>query len=224
MLPSRTLKLWTAAFLLPGLRVFTTGAPVNSGDTGTDLTTVRQIFEHFNIPTNASLTFNPVVLFEVTFPVPGTAASINVTVGEPIPRKLTAGPPQWALGTNTSDVGSGPFVVAAVDLDVPTPQAPTYSQYRHFLGGGFYLGQDSRALVNNTPAISEFVQPNPPQGSDPHRYVFLVFKESPSFSNQSLVNASTSPLRFNISAFALATGLGDPLGGTFILVGPGPAS
>jgi len=41
------------------------------------------------IPTNASLTLNPVVLFEVTFPVPGTAASINVTMGEQIPRKRT---------------------------------------------------------------------------------------------------------------------------------------
>jgi len=86
---------------------------------------------------------------------------------------VTAGPPQWALRSNTSDIGSGPFVVAAVDLDVPTPQAPTFSQYRHFLGGGFYLGaeqgQDTRALVNNTPAISEFAQPDPPQGSDPHR-------------------------------------------------------
>jgi hypothetical protein len=52
--------------------------------------------------------------------------------------------------------------------------------------------------------------------------VFLVYQEPPEFSRQTLVNSSTSRLKFNISAFAAATGLGDPLGGTFILVGPGP--
>jgi len=225
MPPSHTLRLWTAWFLLPLAGLLATAAPLNSGDT--NLATVRQTFQGFNIPANASLNFNPVVLFEVTFPEPGGAPPINVTAGELIPRILTAGPPQWALRSNTSDIGPGPFVIAAVDLDPPTPQMPIYSQYRHFLGGGFYFGaergQDAHALVNYTRAISEFVQPNPQQGSDPHRYVFLVYKESSSFVNQTLVNASTSPIYFNISAFALATGLGDPLGGTFMLVGPGPA-
>jgi phosphatidylethanolamine-binding protein (PEBP) family uncharacterized protein len=72
----------------------------------------------------------------------------------------------------------GPFVVAAVDLDAPTPQLPNVSQIRHFLGGGFQLGarpdQDVWPLANTTPASTEFVQPQPPQGSDPHRYVALL--------------------------------------------------
>jgi hypothetical protein len=52
--------------------------------------------------------------------------------------------------------------------------------------------------------------------------VFLVYEEPRDFARQTLVNSSSSRLNFNISAFAAATGLGDPLGGTFIFVGPGP--
>ncbi|KAI0291838.1 phosphatidylethanolamine-binding protein [Russula brevipes] len=120
---------------------------------------------------------------------------------------------------------SGPFVVAAVDLDAPTPQLRNVTQIRHILGGGFQLDpwsdQDVRPLVNTTPALTEWLQPQPPQGSDPHRYAFLVFDESPCFANQTLVDSSTSRLLFNLSDFAAKTQLGNPLGGTFMLVGPG---
>lgn len=61
-----------------------------------------------------------------------------------------------------------------VDLDAPTPQDPTNAQIRHFLGGNFFLEQTSLkndvvTLVNRTPALSDFRQPTPPAGSDPHR-------------------------------------------------------
>ena len=60
-----------------------------------------------------------------------------------------------------------------VDLDAPTPQQPTSAQIRHFLGGNFALGTPDAnglsLLSNSTPALSEFRQPTPPAGSDPHR-------------------------------------------------------
>jgi hypothetical protein len=96
------------------------------------------------------------------------------------------------------------------------------AQIRHFLGGDFYLESGHwkvHALVNRTPAISEFIAPQPPAGSGLHRYVFLLFKEPPSFKYQTLINSSSSPLHFNLSAFAEATGLGAPLGGTFFRTG-----
>jgi phosphatidylethanolamine-binding protein len=105
---------------------------------------------------------------------------------------VTAGPPQFALsrseGTNTSPATDGPFVIAVVDPDAPTPQAPTVAQFLHFIGGGYYHPEDATQspqrrwparkrspglenlmLVNNTPAIIDFLQPQPPAGSDPHR-------------------------------------------------------
>jgi hypothetical protein len=47
----------------------------------------------------------------------------------------------------------------------------------------------------------------------------LLFDEPPSFKYQTLINPSSSPLQFNISAFVEATGLGAPLGGTFFRAG-----
>ncbi|KAI0260104.1 PEBP-like protein [Gloeopeniophorella convolvens] len=183
---------------------------------------VRAIFEAFHIPEDAHLTFAPTTLLGLTFPEPGAAPVVPFT-SEQLPRNATAGPPRFALSDAHASVGRGPFVVAAVDLDAPTPQDPTSAQIRHFLGGDFVL-HTGGALANTTPALTEFHQPTPPAGSDPHRYVFLVFKQPPGFAQQTLVNASTSIANFNISSFAEATGLGQPLGGTFIRVGPDPSS
>ena len=52
------------------------------------------------------------------------------------------------------------------------------------------------------------------------RYVFFLFNQPDGFNDQTLVNSTTSIANFNISQFAIDVGLGDPIGGTFILVGP----
>lgn len=86
----------------------------------------------------------------------------------------TVGPPSFTLvGLDARD---GPFVVAAVDPDAPTPQNPTNAQVRHFLGGNFEPSRLSRSratLTNTTAAVSNWRQPTPPAGSDAHRCVHL---------------------------------------------------
>lgn len=68
------------------------------------------------------------------------------------------------------------FVVTMVDLDAPTPQNQSLSQIRHFLGGDFTQTRNSGGLLSNsTPALSNFLQPTPPAGSDPHRYACFLF-------------------------------------------------
>ncbi|KAF8199075.1 PEBP-like protein [Pholiota molesta] len=188
----------------------------------TSLAEVRRAFNDASIPEAIKFSFDPKVLLEVTFPQTA-ARPITLHAGIQLPRNATAGPPIFnVIGSHSN----GPFVVATVDLDAPTPQAPTSAQIRHFLGGNFFL-ESSRSptlLSNNTPAISEFRQPTPPAGSDPHRYTFLLFDQSRGFNKQTLVNATTSISMFNISSFAAAVGLGQPIGGTFMLVGPDPTT
>lgn len=134
-----------------------------------------------------------------------------------------------------------------VDPDAPTPQTPTEAQIRHFLGSDFFTDfanfGNVHPLTNNTPAVSGFLQPTPPAGSDPHRlvllsvryvkitlfffllrYVLLLFKQPAGFESQALVNSTTSVSNFNISTFAAATKLGNPIAGTFMLVGPDPTT
>jgi len=119
-----------------------------------------------------------------------------------------------------------------VDLDAPTPQSPTNAQIRHFLAGNFRLWPSGSNLLgptvlrNSTPAVTEFHQPMPFPGSDPHRYTFFLFKQPEDFNERtpSFVNTTTSLLKFNISQFAQEVGLGNPLGGTFMLIGPDPST
>ncbi|KAL4249293.1 PEBP-like superfamily protein [Abortiporus biennis] len=150
---------------------------VNGQDTS--LTTVKNVFTAANIPTDAHISFNPSVLFELTFPQ-ATGRPIQVHAGIQLPRNATAIPPIFTVRNRVFSPRQE-FVVAAVDLDAPTPQSPINAQIRHFLGGNF------------TP------QPTPPAGSDPHRYVFLLFEQPNGFNQQTFVTANTSISNFNIN-------------------------
>ncbi|KAF9053966.1 PEBP-like protein [Hymenopellis radicata] len=184
---------------------------------------VKQAFDDANIPTDIALEFDPTFLLQVVLPQ-STGAPITLEVGEQLPRNATANPPTFTLiGEN---IGAGPFVVATVDPDAPTPQDPNIAQVRHFLGGNFITGSpacEAELLVNTTPAVSEWQQPTPPAGSDAHRYIFLVFNQPDAFNDQTLVNTATPITLFNISAFGEAVGLGNPIAGNFMLVAPDPA-
>ncbi|KAH9479678.1 CEN-like protein 2 [Psilocybe cubensis] len=189
------------------------------------LATVKKAFEKDLVTGNLSMPFHPRVLLEVTFPQT-TGWSVTVQAGIHLSRNETAGPPVFRV---IGPAGRGPFVVATVDLDAPTPQTRNLSQIRHFLGGNFFIKhsrdhfqKDHLLLTNTTPALSEFQRPTPPANSDPHRYVFLLFKQSKAFKTQTLVTPETSIISFNISTFADAVGLGRPLGGTFMFVAPDP--
>ncbi|KAH9479679.1 hypothetical protein JR316_0008274 [Psilocybe cubensis] len=188
----------------------------------TNLATVKKAFDEAHIPGNLSLPFHPKVLLEVSFPQ-NIGRPITLHAGIQLPRNATAGPPFFSV---VGPAGKGPFVIATVDLDPPTPQAPTLAQIRHFLGGNFVYKapKESVLLTNRTPAVSEFRQPTPPAGSDPHRYVFLLFEQSKTFNDQTLITPTSPIFNFNISSFAAAVGLGQPIGGTFMLVGPDPTT
>ncbi|KAE9402328.1 PEBP-like protein [Gymnopus androsaceus JB14] len=205
------------AYFLPLHAFFTT---INAQDTS--LAAVKAAFDAADLPEDIFLTFDPSVLLEVTFPET-SGKDIILHAGIHVPQNDTAGPPSFAV---IGHAGKGPFVVAAIDPDAPTPQDPTDAEIRHFLGANFFASVDEpvQHLTNVTPAISEFIQPTPPAGSPAHRYTFLLFNQPPGFNSQTLVNSSTSVENFNLSSFALATGLGHPIGGTFMLVAPEPTT
>ncbi|CAA7271208.1 unnamed protein product [Cyclocybe aegerita] len=106
-----------------------------------------------------------------------------------------------------------------VDLDAPTPQSPTWSPIRHHLGGGWSANNaaDPGVLTTTTVAVTAWFQPSP-SGTDPHRYVFLLFNQSPEFVTQRQVTAQTSIVNWNLATFAQQVALGSPIAGTFMLV------
>lgn len=160
------MRFMTVGTLFLSLVTFTTGQDVS-------LAAVRRAFNTANIPSDVQITFNPSVLFEVAFPQ-ASGPPVQVHAGIQLPRNATVGPPIFAV-RDSFLTPSQSFVVAAVDPDAPTPQTPTEAQIRHFLGGDFHVqvAPTSRTerLVNTTAAISNFLQPTPPAGSDPHRSI-----------------------------------------------------
>ncbi|KAF5340729.1 hypothetical protein D9611_007356 [Ephemerocybe angulata] len=179
---------------------------------------VVKAFEDADIPKILAINFKPKLLLEVTFPQESETA-VTLKAGVQLARNATKGPPTFAIrGVRTP----GPFVIAMVDPDAPTPQDPWAAQIRHYLGGNHTVHDRGGALKNQTSAITEYLQPGPPAGSDAHRYIFLLFKQPKDFAAQEVITPSTSVVAFNISGFAETVGLGEPLAGTFMRVAPDP--
>ncbi|PIL34837.1 hypothetical protein GSI_02624 [Ganoderma sinense ZZ0214-1] len=188
---------------------------------------VEQAFMAARIVPDVIPTFAPPGLLDVVFFDDVTDTNIMVTPpGLTLTREQTAMRPTVFLTSNdTALAAPQTFVLAMIDPDAPTPENPTAAQFRLLLAPNMTLSgslAEGAMLVNNTPAITDFLRPNPPAGSDPHRFILLLFAQPTNFSQvvQGIVNASTPRNGFNISAFAMQTALGSPVGGNFFLTGP----
>ncbi|KAF4613569.1 hypothetical protein D9613_007390 [Agrocybe pediades] len=187
------------------------------------LSDVITAFKQHQIPEHLNINFQPHVLLDVIFPqTNGTL--IAFASGKQLERRETIMAPSYRIrGANRI----GPFVIIAVDPDAPLPENRNISQIRHFMGSNYYKSldlQDPNHLVNTTEAITYWRDPRPIRSSRPHRYIFLLYKQSREFRTQILVNPMSSLAYFNVSRFAAATRLGQPIGGTFMLVGPDETS
>lgn len=54
-------------------------------------------------------------------------------------------------------------------------------------------------------------------------YAWLLYESTDAFDSQTLVNASTTRLGFDLQSFASNVGFGSPLGGTFFFLSTNPA-
>ncbi|KIJ54150.1 hypothetical protein M422DRAFT_775343 [Sphaerobolus stellatus SS14] len=188
---------------------------------------VRRAFIQSGLVPRVVSSFNPVLLLDVTYTIPDTEQKKVVTPpGRNFTRPQVEFTPTWSIPSFDQRLTSETFVVAMVDPDAPTPEDPTDAQIRHFLGGNFKLKGHiatglglGAALVNSTPALSEYRQPTPPNTSHPHRYTWLLYRQPLDFPTE-----LTTPIQnFNISAFAEQFNLGPPLAGNFMTVSTNPA-
>lgn len=205
------------------------------------------------------MVFDPKYLLDITFPQ-GNGKSIPLKAGMQLSlngTKIqvhrseqrynncmpteTSQPPNIAVSGQVTRLQR--FVVTMLDLDAPTPEFPRDAQVRHLLAGNFVRTvashDDPKELMLLTRPVSRWYEPNPPMGSDPHRYavsrllprsdltyapfvsyVFLMFEQPREFLHQQLLTPQTPITSFNISDFAQKIGLGNPVAGTYMLVGP----
>ncbi|KAF8969487.1 phosphatidylethanolamine-binding protein [Flammula alnicola] len=187
------------------------------------LSNVTTAFPSAKIVPDVIDSFTPNSLVNVTFTDSTTGQKADVIPGALLTMEQTAAEPALFFeGVGSSASTSGTFVVVIVDPDALTPQNPNEREFLHFTGGNFTVDSSTGALSNSTPALIEFFPPTPPAGSDPHRYVVLVFTQPADFSSTapSLVNDSTPRPSFDLPNFLQATDLGTVLAGNYFLVGP----
>lgn len=188
---------------------------------------VQKAFIQAGLVPDVLSSFNPVLLLNVAYTLPDTHGEIKVVTppGRNFTMPQTAIRPTWSIPSSDQNLMKETFVVAMIDPDAPTPQDPSDAQIRHFLGGNFVLeGHPTveglgATLVNRTPALSDYIQPSPPNTSDPHRYTWLLFRQPADFPT----SLNSSILNFNISQFAEEFKLGPVLAGDFMTLSTNPA-
>lgn len=138
------------------------------------------------------------------------------------PSLETARPPTVNIPTVTS---ASTFVLFMIDLDVPRNNT-RLTLLHWFVPSATLSGQTNNTLLvpaTNSSGAS-YLQPSPPVGDIPHRYVFLVFARPDNFTVPSQFAAINPPsstqarIGFNISEFVAAAGLGQPLAANYIRV------
>ncbi|KAJ7368534.1 phosphatidylethanolamine-binding protein [Mycena albidolilacea] len=215
--------IFTSSFLLSFFLVSTTLAsprPEIRAVTDAALADVSAAFSKAGIVPGVIPVFKPTGILDVVFT---TQKAVNATPGTNLTTQQTANEPEFVLTvSDTTTASNAEFVVALFDPDAPTPQNTTFAQFRHLLGAGYHWNASTGVLTNSTAALSDFVPPGPPPGSDPHRYMVLAYVQSEDFASKapSILNASTPRTNFNMTAFSDALGLGAPFAGTFFFTGP----
>lgn len=108
------------------------------------------------------------------------------------------------------------YIVVMIDPDAPSASSPTAANYLHFVKTGLRIG--SNAATNNATAGNStagnsidalpYLPPGPPEGTGPHRYVFLLFAQ-PNIIGFAL-NGLPDPgnrAKFNVTSWTIVNGL-----------------
>ncbi|MCJ1476084.1 hypothetical protein MMC13_004749 [Lambiella insularis] len=103
-----------------------------------------------------------------------------------------------------------------VDIDAPDPSNPIYAQYIHWLQPGitfaFQPPGPYPGMTNNSAPVIPYRRPTPPNYSQAHRYVFLLYNQPDDFAVPAdFPFNATSRANFNDTSFAEEMGLGAPL-------------
>ncbi|PSR80160.1 phosphatidylethanolamine-binding protein [Coniella lustricola] len=71
------------------------------------------------------------------------------------------------------------YTLMLVDPDAPTPEDPKYAFWRHWVMTGLQpLSGDSNLVAATKFPVTAYHPPDPKADSHPHRYLFLLFRES----------------------------------------------
>jgi phosphatidylethanolamine-binding protein (PEBP) family uncharacterized protein len=117
---------------------------------------------------------------------------------------------------------TGKAVLFLIDLDVP--RNGTRVNLLHWFAPDVLQPASGGPLTVLITSGAPYLQPNPPVGDSPHRYVFLLYSQPSNFTvptafaNINPPTNTTARVGFNLTNFVKAAGLSIPLAANFITV------
>jgi len=163
-------------------------------------------------------------------PMPAIPQSSKLyTISNQHKRAVPASPPTLGFLSDLVNVSTETlYLLAMVDPDAPAPANPTRAQILHWIQPGLTLDPVRSAdnpfiwtLRNHSAPIVPYARPSPPNYSPAHRYIELLFQQpSQTFVMPDAFSgfSATNRTNFNVTLFAAAAGLGDPVAATYFLV------
>ncbi|KAA8897514.1 phosphatidylethanolamine-binding protein [Sphaerosporella brunnea] len=144
---------------------------------------------------------------------------VEISTGQSIPLSETKSSPTFALGKNSVTCAESKYIIIALDPDAPSWASPVL----HFMNTNFSaaeLEEGSKNLTStNKNATAPWLDPAPPAGTGPHRYIFLLFEQPEgNFHVKDVPGTSTSDrLTFDVERWRKDNHLHNAVAGTYFL-------
>ncbi|KAF9115724.1 hypothetical protein BGX27_006671 [Mortierella sp. AM989] len=85
------------------------------------------------------------------------------------------------------------YTLIMTDPDAPSRSNPKMREYRHWVLSNLSGSSDFQpANVSQGTVVTPYMGPAPPSGSGPHRYIFLLYKQTPSTDISALSSSLNS--------------------------------
>ncbi|KAJ3169032.1 hypothetical protein HDU87_000906 [Geranomyces variabilis] len=181
----------------------TTSLPAAAGGAA-DVSAVKPALTKAGIIPDIIKDITPSIALGVTYPVAAVSLGNNITPAQAAAQPIFAFTPASATDLHT---------LLMVDPDVPSraSASPTAGQFRHMALLNIRGSDLTTAL-----AASPYVGPAPPRGSGPHRYTFLLFKQTAEISAATAGIGAADRAGFKAQDFVDKNGL-QLVGGNFML-------
>ncbi|KAF1938935.1 PEBP-like protein [Clathrospora elynae] len=126
-------------------------------------------------------TFTPTIHLTVNFPSSspnhGHLARVSEVKDQPT---ISIFPPPSPLST----LAFQSYTFLMIDPDAPTPADPKFGYWRHWVVSSIHPSLSPGNIVESGRTLTKYLAPGPKDESDPHRYLFLLFREPEGFEVQ----------------------------------------
>lgn len=114
------------------------------------------------------------------------------------------------------------YIAVSLDHDAPFPSFNFLSPILHSIQADLKVSKSSKTLISSSPYVVNWIGPEPPSASGPHRYVFLLYRQPSGFSSKDIPTTGVpvglwARIRWNQSAWEKKFNVGQPIAvGSFL--------